>query len=66
MPAQADSAAIRQQLQQAKQTFELLLAAWAKYENELPDGQRKFRAEEARSEWGRNARLLLMDELADA
>lgn len=65
LPEHADNTTIRQQLQQAKQTIELLFAAWAKYENELPDGQRKFRAEEARSEWGRNVRLLLMDELAD-
>lgn len=54
---------IRQRLQQARQMVELLLAAWAKYENDLPRGPRKFRAEEARLEWGRNARMLLIDEL---
>lgn len=56
---------MQQLVLQARQTFELLLTAWAKYENDLPDSPRKFKPEESRIEWGRNARLILMDELDD-
>jgi hypothetical protein len=58
-----DCEQLRQRVFQAQQTVEVMLAAWSKYENGLPDGPRKFKAEEARSEWGRNARLLLMDNM---
>ncbi len=37
-----------------------LLIAWAKYENELPDGIRKNRAEEARIDWGKHVDLSYM------
>lgn len=39
-----------------------LLAAWALFEAELPDGIRKDRAAEARQDWGRTLRRLLNDE----
>lgn len=58
-----DCEQLRQRIFQAQQTVEVMLAAWSKYENGLPDGPRKFKAEEVRSEWGRNARLLLMDNM---
>lgn len=56
---------MEQRLLQAQETLKLLLVSWAKYENSMPDGPRKFKTEESRIEWGRYARLLLMDELAD-
>jgi hypothetical protein len=57
---------LKDQFLEAQHTLEVLLAAWAKYENDLPNGPRRFKTEEARLEWGRNARLLLMDELDDS
>lgn len=54
-----------QRLIQSRKSVELLLAAWAKYENDQPDGPRKHKIEEARLEWGRNARAFLLDELED-
>lgn len=54
-----------QRLLHAQRLIELLLAAWAKYENDLPDGPRKFRAEESRVEWGRHVRQLLTNDLGD-
>jgi len=58
-----DCEQLRQRILQAQRTVEVMLAAWSRYENDLPNGPRKFKAEEMRSEWGRNARLLLMDSL---
>lgn len=54
---------VRNRFVRGQEVLKLLLAAWAKYENDLPDGPRKFKAQEARLEWGRNARLLLVDNL---
>ena len=54
---------IRNRFVRGQEVLKLLLAAWAKYENDLPDGPRRFKAQEARLEWGRNARLLLVDNL---
>lgn len=58
-----DCEQLQQRIFQAQRTVEVMLAAWSKYENDLPNGPRKFKAEEMRSEWGQNARLLLMDYL---
>lgn len=52
-------------LVEARKLFELLLVAWSKYENTQPDGPRRFKVEEARLEWGRNARAFLLDELEE-
>jgi hypothetical protein len=54
-----------QRLIQSRKSVELLLVAWSKYENDQPDGPRKYKVEEARLEWGRNARAFLLDELED-
>lgn len=54
-----------QRLVESRKLFELLLAAWSKYENTQPDGPRRFKVEEARLEWGRNARAFLLDELEE-
>jgi hypothetical protein len=49
----------------SQKTLELLLAAWAKYESELPTGRRKHKAEEFRADWGRNVRILADEGLDD-
>jgi hypothetical protein len=63
--SQGDCQDMYQSLIQARKTLELLLAAWSKYESDQPDGPRKFKAQEARLDWGRNARAFLMDDLED-
>lgn len=54
-----------ERLVESRKLFELLLAAWSKYENTQPDGPRRFKVEEARLEWGRNARAFLLNELEE-
>jgi len=49
-------------LNQALDGLKLLLTAWARYEDEQPDGQRRERAQDARSDWGRIARQFLQGE----
>jgi len=39
--------------------LKLLLMAWARYEDEQPDGNRRVQAQETRSDWGRLARQFL-------
>ncbi|QQZ28831.1 hypothetical protein HMY34_08745 [Thiothrix subterranea] len=47
----------------ARKTIELIILAWAKHESEQPEGMRKNKVEEARIDWGRNARDILLSEL---
>jgi len=56
---------MNQRLMGSRKLFELLLASWCKYENDQPNGPRKFKVEESRLDWGRSARLFLLDELED-
>jgi len=60
-----DSAAINQQLIQAQECIKLLMVAWAKNESEQPEGPRRFRVEETRLDWGRNARAFLINGLGE-
>ena len=53
---------LRQRLQSAEDGLKLLLMAWARFEDEQPDGIRRERAQEARVDWGRIARQFLRDE----
>ncbi|MBY0086979.1 ATP-binding protein [Brevibacillus brevis] len=46
-------------LKKASEGLKLLLMAWARYEDELPDGLMKEKAQEARSDWGRIAKGFL-------
>lgn len=46
----------------AREGLKLLLMAWARYEDELPDGPRRNKAKEARWDWGRLARVFLEGE----
>jgi len=57
-----DADALRRRLQNALTGMKLLLAAWARYEDEQPDGPRRLSAQEARSDWGRLARRFLSKE----
>jgi hypothetical protein len=53
---------LRTRLISAREGLELLLMAWARYEDEQPNGTRRVRAQEARWDWGRMAREFLIDE----
>lgn len=39
--------------------LKLLIMAWARYEDQQPDGEQKNRAQEARADWGRIAKKFL-------
>jgi hypothetical protein len=52
---------LRERLQNSRDGLKLLLTAWARYEDEQPDGIRRERAQEARTDWGRVARTFLKD-----
>jgi len=53
---------LRGRLISAREGLELLLMAWARYEDEQPDGPRRIKTQEARWDWGRMARDFLVDE----
>jgi len=55
----ADEDEIRMRLTRARDGLELLLFAWARYEDEQPDGKRRTQVQEARWDWGRVARGFL-------
>lgn len=46
----------------ALDALKLLLAAWARYEDEEPDGRRRTAVQEAREDWGRVARQFLEED----
>lgn len=54
-----DIETLRERLVNSLEGLKLLLSAWARYEDELPDGPRKERAQEVRSDWGRIARQFM-------
>lgn len=47
---------LRSRLEKASEGLRLLLAAWARYEDEIPDGARKDSIQDIRKDWGRVAR----------
>jgi hypothetical protein len=51
-----DAESLRGRLTNALEGLRLLLAAWARYEDEQPDGTPRTRAQDARNDWGRIAR----------
>lgn len=53
---------LKGRLKSAEEGLKLLLMAWARYEDEQPDGTRRERAQEARVDWGRLARQFLRSE----
>lgn len=58
----ADENELQTRLTSAREGLELLLMAWARYEDEQPDGPRRMKAQDARWDWGRMAREFLLDE----
>ena len=57
-----DVASLRERLVTAAGGLKLLLMAWARYEDEQPDGPRRIQAQETRQDWGRLARQFLKSE----
>jgi hypothetical protein len=53
---------LRNRLLLASDGLRLLLSAWARYEDEQPDGKRRMAAQDARWDWGRVARDFLDDD----
>lgn len=49
-------------LKSAEEGLKLLLMAWARYEDEQPDGSRREAAQDVRIDWGRLARQFLRDD----
>ncbi|MBD2312298.1 ATP-binding protein [Desertifilum sp. FACHB-1129] len=54
-----DVETLRDRLTNSLEGLKLLLMAWARYEDEQPDGKRKQAAQDARVDWGRIARRFL-------
>jgi hypothetical protein len=54
-----DPETLRSRLTNSLEGLKLLLMAWARYEDEQPDGPRRQRAQDARVDWGRVARQFL-------
>lgn len=50
---------LQQRLSKARDGLKLLLSAWARFEDEQPDGPRRTRVKEARWDWGKMAREFL-------
>lgn len=57
-----DPETLRSRLTNSRQGLKLLLTAWARYEDEQPDGKRREGAQDARTDWGRIARQFLQRE----
>jgi hypothetical protein len=55
-------AELRARLIRASDGLDLLLSAWARYEDEQPDGPLKEQVQEARWDWGRMARDFLRED----
>lgn len=53
---------LRARLGNARDGLKTLLIAWARYEDELPEGARRQAAQNARDDWGRVARVFLTDD----
>ena len=57
-----DIVTLKSRLRRSYEGLKLLLEAWARYEDELTDGIKKERAQEARLDWGRVARQFLRED----
>jgi hypothetical protein len=58
-PARDSDEDLRKRLNNAADGLKLLLMAWARHEDEQPDGPRREQAQEARADWGKLARQFL-------
>lgn len=54
-----DADILRTRLNNSLEGLKLLLMAWARYEDEQPDGKRRNAAQDTRTDWGRIARQFL-------
>ncbi len=54
-----DADTLRTRLSNSLEGLKLLLMAWARYEDEQPDGKRRLAAQDTRVDWGRIARQFL-------
>ncbi|MGQ9869571.1 ATP-binding protein [Leptodesmis sp.] len=54
-----DAETLRTRLSNSLEGLKLLLMAWARYEDEQPDGRRRQAAQDTRVDWGRIARQFL-------
>ncbi len=54
-----DAETLRTRLSNSLEGLKLLLMAWARYEDEQPDGKRRQAAQDTRVDWGRIARQFL-------
>ncbi len=50
---------LKLRIEKASKGLKLLLAAWARFEDEIPDGSRKDDIQDARKDWGRIAKKFL-------
>ena len=57
-----DAETLRARLAKSQKGLKLLLAAWARYEDEQPDGKRRQDIRDVRVDWGRIARQFLESE----
>ncbi|MFV9505664.1 MAG: ATP-binding protein [Oscillochloridaceae bacterium umkhey_bin13] len=57
--APTEVAQLQERLERAASGLKLLLAAWARYEDEQPDGRLRNQTADARNDWGRLARRFL-------
>lgn len=57
-----DDEDLKRRLENALDGLKLLLMAWARYEDEQPDGPRRTQAQQARQDWGTLARQFLQRE----
>lgn len=57
-----DVEALKVRLRKSFEGLKLLLEAWARYEDELTDGMKKERAQEARLDWGRVAKQFFRED----
>ncbi len=60
-PENISESELRSRLNRARDGLELLLMAWARYEDEEPSGKRRDAVQQARWDWGRYARQFLDD-----
>jgi Histidine kinase-, DNA gyrase B-, and HSP90-like ATPase len=54
-----DDKDLKVRLEKASKGLRMLLAAWARFEDEIPDGDRKDDIQDARKDWGRIAKKFL-------
>ena len=57
-----DAKLLKHRLIQASDGLKLLLAAWARYEDEQPDGRQREAVQDSRNDWGKIAKDFLRND----